>query len=55
MDSENLGENAEKVLMGHKTPGDIANAYNHLDKIGAEKTANIAREVFAVLDRRVFG
>jgi len=54
MSSENLGENAEKLLMGHKVPGDVANTYNHLDRIGAEKLAKIARKVFAVLDRRLF-
>ena len=54
MNSENLGENAEKLLMGHKVHGDIANTYNHLDKVGAEKLAKVAREVFGVLDRHLF-
>jgi len=55
MSSENLGESAEKLLMGHKVSGDIANTYNHLDKVGAEKLAKVAREAFAVLDRCLFG
>jgi len=55
MSSENLGESAEKLLMGHKAPGDIANTYNHLDKVGESKLAEVARKVFAVLDRRLFG
>jgi len=54
MNSENLGENTEKLLMGHKIHGDIANTYNHLDKVGAEKLGKVAREVFAVLDRCLF-
>jgi len=54
MSSENLGENAEKLLMGHKVHGDIANTYNHLDKVGAEKLGKVARDVFAVLDRCLF-
>jgi len=54
MNSENLGESAEKLLMGHKVHGDIANTYNHLDKVGAEKMAKVAREVFAALDRCLF-
>jgi len=54
MSSENLGESAEKLLMGHNVPGDIASTYNHLDRVGAEKLAKVAREVFTVLDRRLF-
>jgi len=54
MNSENLGENAEKLLMGHKVHGDVANTYNHLDKVGAERLGKVARDVFAVLDRRLF-
>jgi len=54
MNSEDLGESAEKLLMGHKVPGDIANTYNHLDKVGAEKLTRVAQEVFAVLDRSLF-
>jgi len=54
MNSEDLGESAEKLLMGHKVPGDIANTYNHLDKIGAEKLAKVAQGVFIILDKCLF-
>ena len=54
MSAEGLGENAEEVFMGHKTSGDVAKSYNHRDKVGAEKLAEKAREVFAVLDRCLF-
>jgi len=51
MSSEGLGENIEKFFMGHKVSGNIADNYNHYDRVGSENLAKKAREVFAALDR----
>jgi len=53
MNSEGLGD-VEEYFMGHKVSGDIAKRYNRKDKIGREKLVEKAREVLAVLDRRLF-
>jgi integrase len=54
MNSEELGD-AEEVFMGHKVTGDVAKRYNHRDKQGKEKIVKKAEEVFAILDKRLFG
>jgi len=54
MASEGLGKDTEEYFMGHKVHGDVANTYNHLDKVGAERLGRVARDVFAVLDRCLF-
>ena len=53
MNSEGLGD-VEEYFMGHRVSGDIAKRYNRKDKVGQEKLAQKAREVFAVLDRCLF-
>jgi integrase len=53
MNSEGLGE-AEEVFMGHKVSTDVARRYNHRDKQGKKAITRKAREVFAILDKRLF-
>jgi integrase len=53
LNSEGLGD-AEEYFMGHKVSKDVAKRYNHLDKQGVERTAAKAKEVFKILDRRLF-
>jgi integrase len=55
MNSEGLGEDIEEFFMGHKTSGDVAKNYNHKDKQGKAKLLEKAREVFTILDRKLFG
>jgi len=55
MASEELGRNTEEYFMGHGASGDMEKLYKDLTKVGAEKLAKVAREVFAVLDRCLFG
>ena len=44
----------KEYFMGHKVTSDIEKLYKDLTKVGAGKLAQKAREVFAVLDRRLF-
>jgi integrase len=53
MNAEELGD-VEEYFMGHKVSRDIAKRYNHRDKQGQEKILEKAREVFAILDKRMF-
>jgi site-specific recombinase XerD len=53
MNANGLGE-VEEYFMGHKVSRDVAKRYNHLDKQGKRKLLQKAREVFAILDRKVF-
>lgn len=53
MNSEDLGD-VEEYFMGHKVSGDVAKRYNHRDKQGKEKLLEKTREVFKILDRRLF-
>jgi len=54
MASEELGRNTEEYFMGHRMTSDMEKHYKDLTKVGAEKLAQKAREVFAVLDRCLF-
>jgi integrase len=54
MNSEGLGDDIEEFFMGHKVSGDVSKNYNHKDKRGREKLLEKAREVFAILDRKLF-
>jgi integrase len=54
MNSEGLGEDIEEFFMGHKVSGDVAKNYNHKDKQGQQKLLQKAREVFTVLDKKLF-
>jgi integrase len=54
MNSEGLGEDIEEFFMGHKVSGDVSKNYNHKDKRGREKLLEKAKEVFAILDRKLF-
>jgi integrase len=54
LNSEELGEDAEEFFMGHKVSGDVAKNYNHKDKQGRDKLLEKAREVFAILDKKLF-
>jgi excisionase family DNA binding protein len=51
--AEALGD-AEEYFMGHKVSEDVAKRYNHRDKQGGEKILEKARQVFAILDKRLF-
>jgi hypothetical protein len=53
MNAEELGD-VEEYFMGHKVSRDVAKRYNHRDKQGQEKILEKAREVFAILDKRLF-
>jgi integrase len=54
MNSEGLGDDIEEFFMGHKVSGDVSKIYNHKDKQGRAKLIEKAKEVFAILDRRLF-
>jgi excisionase family DNA binding protein len=54
MNSEGLGDGIEEFFMGHKVSGDVSKNYNHKDKRGKEKVLEKAKEVFAILDKKLF-
>jgi site-specific recombinase XerD len=54
MNSEGLGDDIEEFFMGHKVSGDVSKRYNHKDRRGREKLLEKAREVFAILDKKLF-
>ena len=54
MSSEGLGEEIEEIFMGHKVSANVAKLYNHRDKIGKERLAKKAKQVFSILDRCLF-
>jgi integrase len=54
LNSEELGEDIEEFFMGHKVSGDVAKNYNHKDKRGRDKLLEKAREIFAILDKKLF-
>jgi hypothetical protein len=53
MSSESLGDDIEEIFMGHKVSGDVSKNYNHKDKRGRAKMLEKAKEVFAILDRKL--
>ena len=53
MNAHELGE-VEEYFMGHKVTADVAERYNHRDKQGQEKITAKAREVFKILDKKLF-
>ncbi|MDR1148018.1 MAG: tyrosine-type recombinase/integrase [Spirochaetaceae bacterium] len=53
VNAHELGD-VEEYFMGHKVSGDVSKRYNHLDKQGKKRIAEKAREVFEILDKRVF-
>jgi site-specific recombinase XerD len=55
LNSEGLGEDIEEIFMGHKVSGNIAKRYNHRDKQGKKLMLQKANQVFAILDRCLFG
>ncbi|MDR1390721.1 MAG: tyrosine-type recombinase/integrase [Treponema sp.] len=54
MNAEGLGEDVEEVFMGHRVRGDVSKLYNHRDMLGKKRLVRKAREVFKILDRRIF-
>jgi excisionase family DNA binding protein len=54
MNSEDLGEDIEEFFMGHKVSGDVSKTYNHKDKRGRGKLIEKAKEVFVILDKKLF-
>jgi integrase len=54
MSSEGLGDDIEEFFMGHKVSGDVSKNYNHKDKRGREKLLEKAKEVFTILDKKLF-
>jgi integrase len=54
MNSDELGDDIEEYFMGHKVSGDVSKNYNHKDKQGREKLIEKAKEVFAILEKRLF-
>jgi hypothetical protein len=53
MNAGDLGD-IEEYFMGHKVSGDVSKRYNHRDKQGQKKLLEKAREVYRILDRRLF-
>jgi integrase len=53
MSAEELGD-VEEYFMGHKVSKDVAKLYNHRDKQGKDHVVKKAREIFEILDRRLF-
>jgi integrase len=53
MNSEGLGDDIEEFFMGHKVSGDVSKNYNHKDKQGKDKLLEKAKEVFAILDKKL--
>jgi integrase len=54
MNSEGLGDDIEEFFMGHKVSGDVSKNYNHKDKQGREKLLEKAKEVFTILEKKLF-
>jgi site-specific recombinase XerD len=54
MNSEGLGEEVEEIFMGHKVSNDVSKLYNHRDKQGKELMVKKAKQVFSILDKRLF-
>lgn len=54
MNAGGLGADAEEVFMGHRVTNDMAKLYNHRDAAGKTLIAQKAREVFSILDKRLF-
>jgi integrase len=54
MNSEGLGEDIEEVFMGHKVSSSVAKLYNHRDKQGKKLMVKKAKQVFSILDHRIF-
>jgi integrase len=49
-----LGD-AEEYFMGHKTTAGVEKTYNHRDRQGQKKIAEVTEKVFKILDSRLFG
>jgi integrase len=54
MSAEGLGEEPEKVFMGHKVPSNVSDRYTHHDKYGQALLVKKAKKIFTVLDKKVF-
>ncbi|MDR1278870.1 MAG: site-specific integrase [Treponema sp.] len=54
MNAEGLGEDIEEYFMGHKVYGDVSKRYNHKDKRGQKRLLEKARDVFTILDKKLF-
>ncbi|MDR2717005.1 MAG: site-specific integrase [Treponema sp.] len=54
MNAEGLGDDIEEFFMGHKVSGNVAKLYNHRDKQGKQLMVKKAKQVFSILDRRLF-
>jgi hypothetical protein len=55
MNEGGLGEDVEEVFMGHRVSGDVAKLYNHRDMQGRKRLVQKAKEVFRILDKKLFG
>jgi site-specific recombinase XerD len=53
MNANDLGD-VEEYFMGHKISNDVAKRYNHRDKHGQNKIVEKAKQVFKILDRKLF-
>ena len=54
MNAGGLGEDAEEVFMGHRVTNNVAKLYNHRDKQGQELLVQKAKEIFRILDTKLF-
>ena len=54
MSDAGLGDDIEECFMGHKVTNDVKKLYNHKDMRGKKNIAKKAKEVFRILDARLF-
>ena len=55
MNANGLGDDVEEVFMGHRVSSNVSKLYNHRDKQGKDLIVKKAMEVFAILDKCIFG
>ena len=53
MDAADLGD-VEEYFMGHKVTSDVSKRYNHKDKQGKDMLVKKAKEIFKILDKKLF-
>lgn len=53
LNSAGMGD-IEEVFMGHSVSSDVAKRYNHFDKQGRSKLLERAREVYRIIEEKIF-
>jgi hypothetical protein len=54
MNGEGLGDDVEELFMGHKVSSDVSKLYNHRDKQGRKLMIKKTKQVFSILDKKIF-